>query len=314
MQEDLQVIFEEPEIASFESDDQESHEAKGSKLAALVRIRGSQGYFLGLTFVVGLLLGWMVIGWWLWPVQWTNSEPWHLHPEHQRTFVGLVAGDLWLTNDVSRAREALAGWDDEALGDLLTAMQAQASSAEERQHLEALAEALELPEAEVSLLTSLLDQKVIILGAIVSVLPLVMAIFLAVSPRVRGERQPAEELLFDEQLEELEELLAQEGEEGEAQRRQGEQQQEEKEQEELQAEREEEEEEYEEDDEEDELVPEVQDLVFSLLDDEESALPELEALCKNLPDIDASDLLEHSRKVAHDLSRSSALRYGRIPR
>ena len=259
MQEDSQFIPEEFEVASYEPGDEpddleghEAHEAKRGKFAGL--IRGSRGYIIGLTFVAGLLLGWMVIGWWLWPVQWTNSDPWHLHPEHQKTFVGLVAEDFWRTSDVSRAREALAGWDDQALADLLVKMQAQASSPEARQHLEALAEALMLPETEVNLVTSLLDQKVIILGALLSALPLVLAIALAVSPLVRSRRQPGEELLaLEEQLEgTLEELLAQEGEGQEGQQQQQEEEEEEEEEEEKEQAEGEEEEEYEEDEEEEE--------------------------------------------------------------
>ena len=322
MQEDLQSILEEFEPTSYEPDDEpddleghEAPEAKRGRFAGL--IKGSRGYIIGLTFVAGLLLGWMVIGWWLWPVQWTNSNPWDLHPEHQKTFVGLVAEDFWRTSDVFRAREALAGWDAQALADLLAQMQAQASSPEARQHLEALAEALMLPETEVDLLTSLLDQKAIILGALLSALPLVLAIALAVSPLVRNRRQPGEELLaLEEQLERtLEELLAQEGrEEGQEGQRLQEGQQEEEEQEGQQAEGEEgeegeEEEEYEEEEEELESGADVQDLVFSLLDEEDSALPALESLCKNLLDIDAPDLLEQAKKVAHDLSRGNALRH-----
>jgi hypothetical protein len=328
MQEDLQSIPEEFEATSYEPGDEpddlegyEAHEAKRGKFAGL--IRGSRGYIIGLTFVAGLLLGWMVIGWWLWPVQWTNSSPWDLHPEHQKTFVGLVAEEFWRTSDVSRAREALAGWDDQALADLLAQMQAQASSPEARQHLEALAEALALPETEANLLTSLLDQKVIILGALLSVLPLVLAIALAVSPLVRNRRQPGEELLsLEEQLEgTLEELLAQEGGEGgggggEEEEEEGQegQQQEGEEQEEQQAEgegeEEEEEEEYEEEDEEElESDAGMEELVFSLFDEEDTALPALESLCKNLLDIDAPDLLEQAKKVAHDLSRGNALRH-----
>ena len=318
MQEDSQFIPEEFEVASYEPGDEpddlegyEAHEAKRGKFTGLTR--GSRGYIIGLTFVAGLLLGWMVIGWWLWPVQWTNSDPWDLHPEHQKTFVGLVAEDFWRTSDVFQAREALAGWDAQALADLLAKMQAQASSPEARQHLQALAEALMLPETEVNLVTSLLDQKVIILGALLSALPLVLAIALAVSPLVRNRRQPGEELLsLEKQLEgTLEELLAQEGEGQERQQQEGEQEQ--GEQEERQAEgeeeEEEEEEEYEEDEEELESDAGMEDLVFSLFDEEDSALPALEALCKNLLDIDAPDLVEQAKKVAHDLSRGNALRH-----
>jgi len=28
-----------------------------------------------LALPVGLLVGWLVIGWWLWPVQWTSALP-----------------------------------------------------------------------------------------------------------------------------------------------------------------------------------------------------------------------------------------------
>jgi hypothetical protein len=136
-------------------------------------------------FVVGLVLGWVVIGWWLWPVRWTNSEPWDLRPEHQRTYVALVAESYWRTGDVARAREALDGWDDEGLARLLATMMSQASTPEERQRLADLAEALALPETQEGGLTSLLDQRTIVLSALVSALPLVLAIILAVSPLLR---------------------------------------------------------------------------------------------------------------------------------
>ncbi len=41
-----------------------------------------------LAFVAGLLIGWMVIGWLVDPVQWTNASPVELHPGYQ---------DIWLT-------------------------------------------------------------------------------------------------------------------------------------------------------------------------------------------------------------------------
>ncbi len=28
-----------------------------------------------LSLLAGLLVGWLVIGWWLWPVQWTGALP-----------------------------------------------------------------------------------------------------------------------------------------------------------------------------------------------------------------------------------------------
>jgi hypothetical protein len=321
-QENSQIISENLEPVFREFDDLENHETNDesnerSKFADL--IRGSRGYLIGLTFVAGLLLGWMVIGWWLWPVQWTNSEPWHLRPRHQRTFVRLVAEDYWQTGDISRAREALAGWDKEALAELLATMENQASSTEERQHLIALAEALEMPDANESLVAFLLSQKAILFSSTLSASPLVIALALAayslVQNRTRAEAPSAVEEQSEEEL--LEELLAQgeeaqegrqdqEGEGKEPDQEEEQQEEEGEQQDQEQKEKQDGEEEYEEDDEEEE-EPWAQDLISDLFDGDDLEITQLETLCKNLPDIDVSDLLEHSKQTANDLSRSNAL-------
>ncbi len=317
IQENSQIISDNLDLFSGEADDLEDYEINDeasdeiddetneNKFAGL--IKRSRGYLAGLTFVAGLLLGWMVIGWWLWPVQWANSEPWHLSPRHQRTFVRLVAEDYWQTSDISRAREALAGWDKEALAELLAKMQNQASSPEERQHLTALAEALEMPETGESWVGSLFSQKAILLSSILSASPLVMALAFAAYSFVQNRTQEEAEALLavEEQIEEeLGELLVGEGEVPEGEEREQEDQ---RAGEEEGEEEEEEEEEYEEDDEE-EIEPWAQDLVFDLFEEDDAEIGQLQAICKNLPDIDASGLLEHCQKVANDLRRGNALR------
>jgi hypothetical protein len=316
IQDSSQIISENLEVISREPDDLENHENnERGKFADFTR--RSRYYLLGPTFVAGLLLGWIVIGWWLWPVQWTNSDPWQLRPKHQRTLVRLVAEDFGGTGDVSRAQEDLAGWDKEALAELLATMENEASSSEERRRLAALAEALEMPDVKESFVTSLLGQKAILLSSILSVSLLVGAITLAVSPLVQTRTRRGEGLLAEgEQLEEaFEELLTREEEQAKQQDQAGEQQ--DREQEEQQAgeedeeERaEEEEEDDEEDDEKEEDTPWVQDLVSDLLDEEDTSLPQLKTLCKKLPDIDASGLLDLSQKVANDLRKSNSPRYG----
>ncbi len=319
IQDGSQIIPENLEVVSCEPDDQEGYEAyetyetnergKSPDLS-----RRSRYHLLGLTFVVGLFLGWLVIGWWLWPVQWTNSDPWQLRPKHQRTFVRLVAEDFGRSGDVSQAQEALAGWDKDALAELLAAMENEAASPEERRRLAALAEALEMPDVGESLLASLLGQKAILLSSILSASLLVVAMTLAVSPMVQNRTQRAAELLAEEeQLEEAyEELLDGEKEE-QAEQQAQEGQQEDQEQGDQQAEEEEEyyeEEDEEEEEEEEDSSPWVPDLVSGLFDEEDTSLPQLKALCKNLPDIEASDLLELSRKIAKDLRMSNSPRYG----
>jgi hypothetical protein len=115
-----------------------------------------------LAFAGGLFLGWLLIGWWLWPVQWANASPWDLQRRHQENFVSLVAAQYWQSNDVEQAGEALAGWDDEALSSLLTTMESEAPSAEVSQQLTALREALALPEGDLSLWALLLRQRAIL--------------------------------------------------------------------------------------------------------------------------------------------------------
>ncbi len=43
-----------------------------------------------LAFVVGLLVGWIVLGWWLFPVKWTDAAPVHLHPDYQMEFLRMA--------------------------------------------------------------------------------------------------------------------------------------------------------------------------------------------------------------------------------
>ncbi len=96
-------------------------------------------------FVVGLLLGWLVIGWWIWPVTWANALPIDLSPEHRRTYVVGIAYAFQATGDVERARREM-----EALGGGIAQRQAleealAAASPADRGALLELERALQLP-------------------------------------------------------------------------------------------------------------------------------------------------------------------------
>lgn len=103
---------------------------------------------IGAALLVGLLLGWLVIGWWLWPVNWIDADPWDLRREHQEWYITLVAKGYAQTKNADQAKEALAGWDKEALVELLTTMQDQSPDSETRQQLADLSTALGLPRSE----------------------------------------------------------------------------------------------------------------------------------------------------------------------
>lgn len=65
-------------------------------------------------FAVGLLIGLVVLGWWVWPVQWTDATPAHMTPRYQQTYIEMVA-DLYAYDlDAARVAARLKGWDDDA--------------------------------------------------------------------------------------------------------------------------------------------------------------------------------------------------------
>ena len=63
--------------------------------------------FIVVAFIVGLLIGWFVLGWGLAPVQWSNAQLQDLRPEDQQKFVATQAEAFALTQDNSKAVERL---------------------------------------------------------------------------------------------------------------------------------------------------------------------------------------------------------------
>jgi len=103
---------------------------------------------IGTVFLVGLLVGWLAIGWGLWPVSWRETDPWDLRTEHQKRYLSLVVKSYAQSRNVEQAKESVAGWDKRALSDLLSAMQDQAPDLETSQLLAELSSALGLPTRE----------------------------------------------------------------------------------------------------------------------------------------------------------------------
>ncbi len=63
-----------------------------------------------ITFVAGLLLGWLIIGWWLWPVEWKNALPQDLAPRLQNQYLTMVAESYAANGNLQLAQDRLAGW------------------------------------------------------------------------------------------------------------------------------------------------------------------------------------------------------------
>lgn len=58
----------------------------------------------GIAFVVGLFIGLVVLGWWLWPVKWTDAAPAHLRADYQEDYLRMAIDSFELRGDVGLAQ------------------------------------------------------------------------------------------------------------------------------------------------------------------------------------------------------------------
>jgi len=96
-------------------------------------------------FGLGLLLGWLIIGWTLWPVEYYDTDPPDLRRSHQEAYISLVADSFGLNGDVQLARERLQGFGDDEIRDIiLTLLDREGQDIAASQRLRDLALALSL--------------------------------------------------------------------------------------------------------------------------------------------------------------------------
>lgn len=101
--------------------------------------------WLAAAFAVGLLIGWIVLGWWLFPVNWTDANVKDLRQEQRYQYLSLVADSYLVNGDLGLAGERLQQWTpQEAVDDLNAAASALADAgrAAQAQNLQTLAAAL----------------------------------------------------------------------------------------------------------------------------------------------------------------------------
>jgi hypothetical protein len=292
----LDIITEEDDTSLEDAGAAETGEAKPSRREML--ITWAKGHLTILAFVGGLFLGWIIIGWLLFPVKWTNTDPWDLRPEYQRRYISLIAEDYWRTGDLRLAKQALSGWDDKALNQLLGKMQAQEANAEARQHLAALADAIKLPTPGQPLLASMLSEKGIVLSVVLSAIPMVAAIALVLSSLLSRRVVPVEGTDTEGlSVEELELLEADAAAQATAQVQQAAEQAEEEKKKPAAILSQEGT---------GEVPSETEDFLSSLFDDENEGFEHLEALSKGLNNVDIADLLQRARDVASQLALMAA--------
>ncbi|GAB4475185.1 MAG: hypothetical protein Kow0088_11780 [Anaerolineales bacterium] len=72
---------------------------------------------VGVGFVVGLIVGWFVIGWGVWPVKWTDAAPEHLRHDLKLEYLSMAVDSYLLNQNAELAKKRFAefGEDGEAL-------------------------------------------------------------------------------------------------------------------------------------------------------------------------------------------------------
>ncbi len=68
-----------------------------------------------IAFLIGLLVGWLVIGWALWPVTWKNTLPQDLRAAERDQYLTMVAESLANSGDGALAQQRLQAWPREEL-------------------------------------------------------------------------------------------------------------------------------------------------------------------------------------------------------
>jgi len=66
-------------------------------------------------FIAGLIIGLVVLGWWLFPVQFTGADPAALLPQYQAAFIRNAAELYSFDNNQEKLRSTLSGWGGDAL-------------------------------------------------------------------------------------------------------------------------------------------------------------------------------------------------------
>ena len=83
-------------------------------------IKGKPILFLLIFFFVGCLLGWWVMGYMVWPVQYAGeAHSYELTAPEKENYVVMVANSYTMTGDSTRAKALFAGWDNSEIGPLL---------------------------------------------------------------------------------------------------------------------------------------------------------------------------------------------------
>jgi hypothetical protein len=80
------------------------------------------------SFVIGLFIGLVVLGWWLWPVEWVDAGPSNMSIEYQEIYLRMAIDSYTLNQDAAAAQQRIAEVGPNAVPVLQTIKQTQWSN------------------------------------------------------------------------------------------------------------------------------------------------------------------------------------------
>lgn len=154
------------------------------------------GLLVGL--IIGLIIGLPILGWYVFPVQWYDSDPFDLRQEYKEAYVSMLADSYTLNTNVALARQRVAGWDPEDLGQVIGQLKAKAGDGAQVQRLDNLAAVLGVrrqvatptPTPEPTAVTALVRRLAPILGIVLAAVLVIGGVIVGLS--VLRERRPEE--------------------------------------------------------------------------------------------------------------------------
>jgi hypothetical protein len=92
------------------------------------------------SFIIGWLIGLVLFGWYIWPVEWTDATPAQLAPQYQEAWVRAVSELYAFNGNAEIVQQALGGWSGDVTGDQVAcSMAVSTTDPAERARLEAVA-------------------------------------------------------------------------------------------------------------------------------------------------------------------------------
>ena len=151
------------------------------------------GLVIGL--VVGLIIGLPILGWWVFPVEWYDADPFDLRQSYQEAYISMLADSYTLNTNVALARQRVEGWDPKDLGQVIGQLQAKADDRAQVQRLDKLAAALGVraevatsePAAQPTTASTLLRRLAPIFGVVLAAVLVIAGVMVGL-PLLRGRR------------------------------------------------------------------------------------------------------------------------------